>query len=303
MKILRRIILVLAVGSLALVGPEGGSFSIDFVGSEDFWHLEFSEPFDFGDRDGYECAFVEVKDGGEVIGVIEFERLDPTGELVGGAVPDNYLVILDRDGHEHNDGANPIPIPPADQLPSFYDPDEDGVFTLSGKSGQPAICGTPPGAGAPTIDPIDQDHFPHGTVITVFDSDDGREVAVLDLRAPGTWPESECIKPYWTPGDEPGEAYLWWDDDNPVKVGTNGPACDYDGQPGGPLDAFAIARAEVRLAPGYGSCVADSEAGDWCEGLPVPSPSPSPSPEPVCYSGTLVAEDGSGRTLEARVCE
>jgi hypothetical protein len=279
-----------AIPAHALIGPEPGSsgFRIDFVGEEDFWHLDFdtASGWDFADRESYRCALVEYFQGGQLLALVEFERV---------SVPDrsaNYLLINDHYGAEHNDGPSSPPFP--DPIPSPYDPEGDGD-----------ICGLPAGSGPLEFEHTD--HFPHGTQLDLISSADESVITTLDLHAPGTWPQSECIKPYWVPGNEPGEAYLWWDDDLPVQVGMEGPLCDYGGVGGGPIEAFAVARAFVRwTAPGIGVCTRDWESGDQCTGSPPPTPDPQHSAVSLRLSGHLRASGfvrahgGSGECLGAR---
>jgi hypothetical protein len=276
----------------ALVGPEPGSspFRIDFVGQEDFWHLDFDTAagWDFGDRESYRCALVEYFSAGQLVALIEFER------LVVPDRPQNYLVLNDRSGAEHDDGPSSPPLP--DPLPPEY---------VAAGYGHGDICGMPAGAGPLEFEGTD--HFPHGTQIDLVSSADESVITTLDLHAPGTWPQSECIKPYWVPGNQPGEAYLWWDDDLPVQVGMDGPLCDYGGVGGGPIEAVAVARAFVRwTAPGIGACTRDWESGDQCTGMAQPTPDPQRSTVSLQLRGHLRAlgfvgaPGGSGECLGAR---
>jgi hypothetical protein len=262
-----------ALPAHALIGPEPGSdpFLIDFVGEEDFWHLRFDTAtgWDFADRESYRCALVEFFQNGQLAALVEFERLAVPGR------DENYLILNDRYGAEHHDGPSSPPFP--DPVPTPYDPDGDGD-----------ICGLGRGAGALEFEHTD--HFPHGTQIDLISTADDSVITTIDLHAPGTWPQSECVKPYWVPGNEPGEAYLWWDEDLPVEVGMGGPVCDYGGVGGGPMEAFAVARAFVRwTAPGIGACTRDWESGDRCTGAPPPSQDPHHSTVTLQLRGHLRA--------------
>jgi hypothetical protein len=98
------------------------------------------------------------------------------------------------------------------------------------------------------------DHFPHGTSLVFYEQASGTEIARIDYP-------NRCTNGYWTPGNDPGEAWLWWDEDGPEDMHAHG-----DGEcAGGPLEPVAIARAKVRhLAPGIETCVIDATHGDMC---------------------------------------
>ena len=120
------------------------------------------------------------------------------------------------------------------------------------------------------------DHFPHlihaGDGLTFFR--DGSEIARLDLA------EGSCDDSYWVPGDQPGEAWLWWDEDGPTGSHNhqeNDLACG-----GGPIEPVPVLRAYVNFAePDIDYCTHGAH-GDTCtfETEPDPSPSASPSASP-----------------------
>ena len=96
------------------------------------------------------------------------------------------------------------------------------------------------------------DHHPHGTTITVYR--DGLEIAALDLE------QGRCDKGYWSPGDEPGEAWLWWDADGPTETMPGLADCS-----GGPGEPVPVLRAMVTVpGPGITVCTADRMDGDMC---------------------------------------
>ncbi|MGH2659737.1 MAG: hypothetical protein ACRDHS_08755 [Actinomycetota bacterium] len=205
-------------------------------------HVEFDRlPFvrslpgwDFGDRQGYVCAFVEYFDNnGELLFVVNFERVEGLTQANG----DPYALINDKGGVEISDN-----------------PELD---TLKGE-----LCGEPEHVGA-TYD--GSDHFPHYTQHTP-DAPfqfyrNGTAFASLDLR------RDECARGYWAPGNEPGEAWLWWDEDGPTNDGHSNLACG-----GGSDEPIAVVRAYVTdMAPGVSVCTEDSLAGDRCAESTSPS--------------------------------
>ena len=96
------------------------------------------------------------------------------------------------------------------------------------------------------------DHFPHGTLMDF--TRNGSPLVTLNLHA------DECASGYWTPGDEPGEAWLWWDEDGPTNDGHHELDCG-----GGPTEPVPVVRAYVKkAAPGIEYCSEDSLAGDRC---------------------------------------
>jgi hypothetical protein len=96
------------------------------------------------------------------------------------------------------------------------------------------------------------DHFPHGTALTVARA--GTPIAKLRLH------RTMCARAYWTPGDEPGEAWLWWDQDGPTSDGHHMLDCG-----GGDHDPKPVARAIVSLvATDLSVCTKDSMDGDIC---------------------------------------
>lgn len=175
-----------------------------------------TQGWDFGDRNGYNCAWAEFYQGTDERFEVHFERV-PTY--------DPGIIVNDRYGDEAPDG-----------------PDIT------------ALCGD-----GVVRDPTDprwdrSDHFPHGTMITVYE--DGTEIATLDLQ------RDECAKGYWVAGDEPGEAWLWWDADGPTDNGHHELECG-----GGPNNPVAVLRATVQnVDDGLGYCVLDDLDGDLCTG-------------------------------------
>jgi hypothetical protein len=129
-----------------------------------------------------------------------------------------------------------------------------------------SLCGDGSGAGA-NITHDGSDHFPHGTSLDFFLG--GVQVATIDygLKEPG-----DCDRGYWTPGDEPGESWLWWDEDGPQDLMPGHPLdCG-----GGPVEPVPVVRAYVQnMASGVGVCTRDEMDGDMCLGnTPAPEPPP-----------------------------
>lgn len=132
-----------------------------------------------------------------------------------------------------------------------------------------SLCGDGSGAGA-NITHDGSDHFPHGTSLDFFLG--GVQMATIDygLKEPG-----DCDKGYWTPGDEAGESWLWWDEDGPEDLMPGHPL-DCGGGPGEPE---VVVRAYVKnMSPGVGVCTRDEMDGDMCLGA-TPEPEPSPTGE------------------------
>jgi hypothetical protein len=98
------------------------------------------------------------------------------------------------------------------------------------------------------------DHFPHGTSLVFNDTATGAEIARIDYP-------NQCAKLYWTPGDQAGEAWLWWDEDGPEdKIDHGDGLCG-----GGPAEPDAIVQAKVRhLTLGIEACTTDAMDGDMC---------------------------------------
>jgi hypothetical protein len=147
-------------------------------------------------------------------------------------------------------------------------------------------CGDGLGPGASM--PFDgTDHFPHATDLVFYAG--GSEIARIDYSG------DECSWAYWTPGDEAGEAWLWWDADGPTETMPGHHACD-----GGPGEPEPIVRAFVQnLAPGVDVCSTDALQGDLCTAIPEPEPSPSPSVEPTEEPSPSPTEEPSPTAVEA----
>jgi hypothetical protein len=98
------------------------------------------------------------------------------------------------------------------------------------------------------------DHFPHGTSLVFNDTATGAEIARIDYP-------NQCAKLYWTPGNEAGEAWLWWDEDGPEDKMDHGDGlCG-----GGPEEPDPIVQAKVRnVALGVEACTTDAMDGDMC---------------------------------------
>jgi hypothetical protein len=137
------------------------------------------------------------------------------------------------------------------------------------------------------------DHFPHGTTLT-FDRQ-GAPFESISLNR-------GCSAAYYTPGDEPGEAWLWWDPDGPQETEHGLGNCD-----GGPGEPVAVVRIHmVRVADGVGVCTADRIDGDVC-GAPGPTPPPTHASEvtmtlrgTIRASGFVHVHDGTAACVRDR---
>jgi hypothetical protein len=211
--------ILLAPPSAAVPGPDQGAsdFYIFVRDAQDEYsntRFDVADGWDFGDRVGYTCAWVEYFRSGSELFEVHFELVE------GYPVP---AKINDRFGAEAGDG---------------------NVGDLCGNGG---------GAGAKVA--FDgSDHFPHGTALDFYVG--GQSVVTLDYF------DAPCARGYWTPGDQPGEAWLWWDEDGPTNNGQHDLDCD-----GGPGEPAAVVRAFVRnMGSGVGVCTEDSIGGWECKG-------------------------------------
>lgn len=218
--------------SIVLSGQPPGDAPLDR-----FDQLEFNRSggWDFGDREGYECATVEYVEAGAVTFELTFERVLVPGQDA------NYVEINDRGGVEESDPQAPNPGPGFDH------------------------CGLPAGVGQFNPRLADgTDHFPHHTMMTF--SRGGSDFTTLDLT------RDDCAKGYWVPGDQAGEAWLWWDEDGPRNDGHRDLDCG-----GGPVEAVPVLRLWVTKADeGVSFCSMDSLDGDMCsDQLPDDDPPPA----------------------------
>ena len=133
------------------------------------------------------------------------------------------------------------------------------------------------------------DHFPHGTALT-FD----RQGAPFE----GISLDRGCSSAYYTPGDEPGEAWLWWDPDGPQETEAGRGNCS-----GGPEEPVAVVRVHVvRVADGVSVCTADRIDGDVC-GVPGRTPPTHASEVTMRLRGSIRAS-GSVRVHDGTAgCE
>jgi hypothetical protein len=169
-----------------------------------------------------------------------FERYAPDGTLlfkveIEASVdyPTGFR-INDRGGAESGDGNNP---------PATAD-----------------RCGSPAGQSAWQPSAGD-DHFPHHTHQHLFINGAEDVTAYLDLH------RDMCSRAYWTPGDEPGEAILWWDEDFPENMlGHDNPDGMLDCGGGGE-EPLAVARMLViPMNVDTGVCTHDDLDGSRCIG-------------------------------------
>ena len=138
------------------------------------------------------------------------------------------------------------------------------------------------------------DHFPHGTDLVFYR--DGTEIARIDYDL------NTCGNLYWTPGDDPGEAWLWWDEDGAADMLDHGDGlCG-----GGPIEPVAVVQAMARdLAPGIEACATDSMDGDMCRTAGASSDHASRvtlrSAHRMVARGFVHVVDGTAACLQDRV--
>jgi hypothetical protein len=212
-----------------------------FEETYDSTRFEESQGWDFGDRYGYTCAWVEFFQGADEKFEVHYELID-----YADAVPASDAVLInDTWGQEDESADKP------------------------GTSG--ALCGDGIQHNQQPVGP--EDHFPHGDYFQtqgtpvadlVFFSG-GQEIARIDYSQ-----GSYCDSAYWTPGDEPGESILWWDPDGPSSPDGHATLnCD---PATGPLPPHPVVYARVKNAdPDVTYCVLDFP--DRCAGAAfTPSP-------------------------------
>ncbi len=116
-------------------------------------------------------------------------------------------------------------------------------------------CGDGLGPAA-SMDFDGTDHFPHGTAFAFYRGSE--QIAGIDYH------DDACARSYWTPGDEAGEAWLWWDADGPTNDGHMELDCG-----GGPGEPVPLVRAFVQhLVDGVDVCTEDTLDGDLCTAIP-----------------------------------
>jgi hypothetical protein len=195
--------------------------------------------WDFGDRVAYACAWVEFYQQGTKWFEVAYHAV---GDYPG------FLRINDKNGLET---------------------EEDTPLSLN------ELCLEGSGVTQRSDFRADgSDHFPHGAALVFYrDRDgDGRvDPTPSDEFARVDYSEAThgvCGNLYWTPGDEPAEAWLWWDEDGAAdRLGHGDGLCG-----GGPMEPVAVVQAEARsLAGGVMACVTDAMDGDMCTGVPATS--------------------------------
>lgn len=237
---------LLALLALVVTGPVGAlpgpdpddaapEFSIDILGTHEgetevFEKLVFTRAagWDFGDRESYRCAFVEYVADGVVQFELVFERLEIPGHDA------NYIVINDHNGMETGEGG----APPA----------------------QGDLCGMPAGAGPRTHDgtPL----VPGGANFTVYKDN----APYMTYSLPAVAPIND--ESFWSVGDEPGEAYLWYIEEGeandavlrfnirPVAPGVSlVPLIDHESALTLDLRGHLNARGAVSVSDGFAECL------------------------------------------------
>lgn len=239
---------LLAILALVVTGPVGAlpgpdpndappEFTIVILGAHEgetevFDELQFARAngWDFGDREGYRCAFVEYVADGIVQFELVFERLEVPGHDA------NYIMINDRNGMESGEGG--APPAPAD------------------------LCGMPAGAGPRTHDGTALTSG--GANFTVYKDN----VPYVTYPLPAVAPNND--ESFWTVGDEAGEGYLWYIEEGeandavvrftirPVGPGISlVPIVNHDS--GVTLDLWGHlnARGTVEVSDGFAECLSD----------------------------------------------
>ena len=206
-----------------------------------------ADGWDFGDRYAYQCGWVEWFQGQNERFEVHYEMRLDYAQVVGS------VQLLDRYGIENEQGESIQP----NVLCGL------GVSTPGGIQGK---------GGVPTHDGTD--HFPHmihaGDGIVFYEDgepllDAQGDPVFLDLT------EAECSKAYYTPGDEPGEAWLWWDEDGPTFSHGEGEGELPCG--GGSIDPVAVLRIIVQRADSDIGYCTHSMHEDQCFNVePPPTP-------------------------------
>jgi hypothetical protein len=184
----------------------------------DSTRFTFTDGWDFGDRIGYRCAWVEWFRG-------QNERFEV-----------HYEMVTDY----------PVPA----EINDLFGAE------VGGDQAYLSLCGD--GLPDNTVPVVwdDSDHFPH-----MIHPGDGiafseRGVPLLDAQGTPVFLDlthDQCSKSYWVPGDEAGEAWLWWDKDGPTFSHSPGEGELPCG--GGPGEPVAVVRLSVRNAdPDIGYC-------------------------------------------------
>jgi hypothetical protein len=235
----------------ALPGPDGVSGPFEII---------ISKPIDVNDRNGLEEIMDRIVlqrtdgwDGGDREGYrcasvefyddglafeVTFEQLRPE---FGGA---DWVKINDKNAPDSNDNLK-------GDLRGDYCGSEENMFAFD-----------------------ESDHFPHlihaGDGLTFFRG--GSQIARLDLT------QGSCEDAYWVPGDEPGEAWMWWDEDGPT--GSHNHQENDLGCGGGPIEPIPVLRAYVNLAEPDVEYCTHSAHEDVCTSEAEPEPLPSASATP-----------------------
>ena len=245
--------------------------------------FNLSEGWDFGDRYGYACAWVEYFEGSN-------EKFE-----VHYSVLDGYpfsIKLSDKFGDE-----------------------------IQGTPTNREVDRTDCGGGATNLGRPDavynnEDHFPHlihpGDGLTFYK--DGALIKTLDLSV------DPCSKFYFTNGDEAGELIGWWDEDGPTF--SHGPGEGELPCGGGADEPVAVIRLRVRnVDPDIGYC-SHSMHEDLCVNVTPPDATGSsnvslsdgrtatvdltvpgffpPAPAVSCGTGTITLADG--RAVDATIC-
>lgn len=192
----------------------------------------FLEPngWDFGDRVAYGCAWIEFYQAGQELFEVAYHAV---GDYPG------LLRINDRYGLETEED-NDLPI--TDMCLEGSGVSQRNEFRADGS-----------------------DHFPHGTDLVFYRDMDGEGASTGDEIARINYDENLCGNLYWTPGNDPAEAWLWWDEDGASDMTEHGDGlCG-----GGHMEPVAVVQARARsLGPGIIACATDAMDGDRCTSGP-----------------------------------
>jgi hypothetical protein len=232
--------------------PIGQQNNAGVIKEKKTFQFSLADGWDFGDRAAYTCAWLEYFQG-------QNEKFE-VSILTVSDYP-NFTEVNDKYGDELRDDD---PVAGYPNLKDFCRIENDLTPVTNPKTGVTKMEFFHDGT----------DHFPHmihaGDGIYFYQNglpmlDAQGDPVVLDLA------QTDCQKLYFTPGDEPGEAWLWWDEDGPTF--SHGPGEGELNCNGGPMEPVAITRYGVRLAdPDIGYCTVSMHEQQCFNAEPPPMP-------------------------------